>query len=116
MLYFGKSFFYQLIWRRTLINNKILLKYKVPKKTGPIEEEYVPNWTLYPTWSKYVENERRGLTIEETIRRAFSSLNKNSNEWSVESKIWNTLKFIQEITGADIKEKKWSYGPTMPKH
>jgi hypothetical protein len=31
-----------------LINNKILLKYKVPKKTGSIEEEYVPNWTLYP--------------------------------------------------------------------
>ena len=96
-----------------LINNKILLKYNVPQKTGPIEE-YVPNWTLYPTWSKYVEGKRRYHTIEETIRSAFSSLNKNPNEWSVESKIWNTLKFIQEITGADIKEKKCFFGPTMP--
>lgn len=99
-----------------LIDNKILLKYKAPKKNGPIKEECVPNWTLYPGWSEYVEKKKRNRTIEETIRWAFSSLEKNPNEWSVESKILNTLKFIQEITGADIKEKNWSYGPTMPKH
>ncbi|PEA52933.1 hypothetical protein CON64_20925 [Bacillus pseudomycoides] len=67
-----------------LINNNVLIKYKVPYKSGNIKEEYVLNWV-----GKQFSNE--------TVRESFSMHNKGVDNWAVESKIKNTIEFLNHV-------------------
>ncbi|HDX9588230.1 TPA: DUF262 domain-containing protein [Bacillus pseudomycoides] len=67
-----------------LINNNILIKYKVPYKSGNIKEEYVLNWV------------GKKLSYE-TVRESFSMHNKGVDNWAVESKIKNTIEFLTHV-------------------
>ncbi len=67
----------------TFIENGLINQYNVPKKKGLLSEEYVVNWPLFC----------EDLT-ENDVRNMFSAHNKNINDWSVENKISNTIKYV----------------------
>lgn len=65
------------------IERGLINQYSVPKKKGALSEEYVVNWPLFC----------EDLT-ENDVRNMFSAHNKNINDWSVENKISNTIKYV----------------------
>ncbi|MFH1882372.1 MAG: hypothetical protein ABIL62_06660 [Planctomycetota bacterium] len=67
-----------------LVENKLLIRYRVPYKRGSIREEYAVNWPMggYEPPS------------EDFVRKSFSLHKKNSDDWSVERKIQNTIRFL----------------------
>lgn len=77
-----------------LIENGILARYNVPRKTGIIQEDYVINW---PAAS-------RTMFEEAIVRNSFSKHNKNVNDWNVELKIRNTIEFLKAMKIAKNNE------------
>ncbi len=74
-----------------LMNKKIITKYLVPKKQGKVDEQYVVNWV---SETNFKINERK-------IRESFKSYNKKVDDWSVELKILNTIKFYEKMMNLD---------------
>ena len=64
-----------------------LIQYKIPLKEGPINSEYAVIWHS----NKIKQN------AEKMVRDAFSKHNKRINNWDIENKIINTIKFINEV-------------------
>ncbi|MBI5000065.1 MAG: hypothetical protein HZB92_00845 [Euryarchaeota archaeon] len=64
---------------------KLLARYKVPLKYGPLEKKYVIDW---------ISNTE---ITERIIREAFSKHKKTVNDWDVRYKLENTIKFYQFI-------------------
>lgn len=64
----------------------ILRKYKVPLKSGEVKEYYTVNWTHF-----------NGPRITpKKLLESFKSHNKKINDWSVQHKIQNTLKYLSD--------------------
>ncbi len=70
-----------------LIQQGLLAKYKTPYKTGKVKSDFVINWVS--------GNEEP--PSEDLIRSCFSAHNKTADNWSVESKILNTIQFRNSI-------------------
>lgn len=68
-----------------LVKLDILNKYLVPMKSGKLEEFYCLNWTNYFLTDQLTEDD---------VRKAFKSHNKKSDNWSVETKIRNTIDYL----------------------
>lgn len=68
----------------SIFSKNLLIEYEVPKKTGVIKKEILVNWVIK-------------AFSEEIIRKYFSMHNKNVNDWSVEAKIVNTIKFVHYV-------------------
>lgn len=68
-----------------LIQKNILLRYSVPRKTGPIKDDYVVNWV------------RDDFINEDFIKKSFSKHNKRTDNWDVQSKIQNTILFYHFV-------------------
>lgn len=68
-----------------LIRLDILNKYFVPMKVGKLEEFYCINWTNY-----FLSDQ----ISEEDVRKSFKSHNKKSDNWEVETKIRNTIDYL----------------------
>jgi len=64
----------------------MLKRYKVPMKSGELKEYYTVNWTTFG--NKRVERD--------SIRKSFSKHSKRVNNWAVETKILNTLRYFDE--------------------
>lgn len=64
-----------------------IVEYYVPMKSGPLKTHYVCNWAM--TLKKYDID-------KESIREYFSEHNKKIDNWSVKTKIDNTIKFYEE--------------------
>lgn len=64
----------------------IIRSYEVPMKSGPCKGYYAVNWTHFS-----------GPRLTSTqVRKAFQSHNKSVTDWSVQNKITNTLKFLND--------------------
>lgn len=64
----------------------IIKRYETPMKSGEIKKYFTVNWTHF--------NGPR-LTRSQ-VKKAFKAHNKSTNDWSVESKIQNTLKYLDQ--------------------
>ena len=70
-----------------LINERIIIKYKVPQRNHPVKEEYVIVWH-----TNAIQRD-----AEKIVRAKFSAHNKNVDSRDVKYKILNTIKFIKEV-------------------
>lgn len=82
--------------------DSILIYYKVPFSHGKILEFWVINWSYEFAYAP------DDVHPEELIKSSFSKYNKNVDDWSVQNKIDNTLKFYQDsmVTSFLIKSRK----------
>ena len=68
----------------------LLVKYELPYKKGPIDEEYVINWNY-------------GKICVDTVKKAFEKHGKQMTDWAVKTKLENTLNFVRATDHLPIK-------------
>jgi hypothetical protein len=78
----------------------LILKHIVPKKQGPVSEEYVVNWVTRKASKKELEN-------------MFAAHGKSIDTWEVKQKIDNTYEFIQSVPSIVEQEYRRSTKPKM---
>lgn len=71
-----------------ILSQRILLRYPVPKKDGRTEDMWVVNWPKF----------NRDLPTTKIVRDAFERHNKRAEDPAVQTKIKNTLAFLQHVS------------------
>ena len=71
-----------------IISQRILLRYPVPKKNGTREDMWVVNWPRF----------NRDLPTNQTVVDAFAMHNKDASHPAVQTKLKNTLAFLNYVT------------------
>jgi hypothetical protein len=85
-----------------LFNNKILVDYEIPYKSGKIVSVPSVNWTLNSTWHNEKTIKKQRKSIRQFITEVFSHFDKESNTWEVRNKLINTIEYIKNVSNVDI--------------
>jgi hypothetical protein len=72
---------------KTLLENRVIVNYEVPMKSGKIRPYYVANWT-------HMFHERNYPS--DVIETSFGSHNKGTDNWGVKTKMNNTIAFYNK--------------------
>jgi len=81
--------------REYLFKKRFIYEYQVPYKSGRVTDEIVIDWV-----SSSLNNQElydNDIT-EEFIRDSFGRHNKKTNDWSIKTKVDNTVEFYRKVT------------------